>query len=68
MFKRFVWIISLVVIGSLSITFAFTRNLEMYAFWTMFSIGTIFNLIGVFILYLTLKKLDRVQEPNRTKL
>ncbi|MEB7772890.1 hypothetical protein [Kurthia gibsonii] len=68
MFKQFVWIISLVVIGSLSITFAFTRNLEATVFWTIFSLGTICNLVGVLILYITLKKLDSIQEPKRTKL
>ena len=55
MFKQFVWIISLVVIGSLSIAFAFTRNLEATVFWTIFSLGTICNLVGVLILYITLK-------------
>lgn len=59
MLKTLLPSIFLVIIGSLSITFSMTKQLEQSTIWIIFIGGTILNILGITLLYLRFQQLDQ---------
>lgn len=61
MLKKLLPSIILIIIGSLSITFSMTKQLDQSIIWIIFVGGTILNILGIGLLYLRFQQLDQIE-------
>ncbi|MBQ0139160.1 MAG: hypothetical protein KBT36_07685 [Kurthia sp.] len=67
MLKIFAPSLTLVILGSLLVTFSMTKQMSEKVLLTLLIVGTTLNILGVVILYIRFQKMDFLERDKSQK-